>query len=98
MRAPEDWTYVVDRLPAVPEALAFLVDATGMDAREAYGTFNMGAGYAVYVHPDRAEDVVAAATACGLRAAVSGHVEAGERRVEVPHLGISYAGTELELA
>jgi hypothetical protein len=29
---------------------------------------------------------------------VSGHVEAGERRLEVPPLGASYAGTELELA
>ena len=98
MRAPADWTYVIERLPEVPEVLAFLVEATGMDAREAYGTFNMGAGYAVYVRPDRADDVVAAADACGLRAAVSGRVEAGERRVEVPHLGLSWAGTERELA
>jgi phosphoribosylformylglycinamidine cyclo-ligase len=97
MRAPADWTYVVDRLPPVPEALAFLVEASGMSAREAYGTFNMGAGYGVYVRPGDAEAVVAAAGACGLRAAVSGHVEAGERRLEVTPLATAWTGDELEL-
>jgi phosphoribosylformylglycinamidine cyclo-ligase len=98
MRATVDLTYVVDRLPPVPEVLAFLVEATGMGTREAYGTFNMGAGYAVYARPEDADAVVAAAEACGLRAAVSGHVEAGERRLEVPPIDASWSGAELELA
>jgi phosphoribosylformylglycinamidine cyclo-ligase len=97
MRAPGDWTYVVESVPDVPESLSFLVDHAGIDAREAYGTFNMGAGFAVYVAAEHAPAVVEAAAARGLRAATSGHVEAGARSVELPGLGFAYRGDELDL-
>jgi phosphoribosylformylglycinamidine cyclo-ligase len=97
MRAPADWTYVVDELPPVPEALSFLVEHAGIDEREAYGTFNMGAGFAVYAPAEHAEGVVEAAAARGMRAIVGGHVEAGERSVELPGLGFAYRGDELDL-
>jgi phosphoribosylformylglycinamidine cyclo-ligase len=97
MRAPGDWTYVVETVPEVPEALSFLVEHAGIDAREAYGTFNMGAGFAVYVEQDSAAAVVEAARGVGLRAAIAGRVEAGERSVELPGLGFGYRGDELDL-
>jgi phosphoribosylformylglycinamidine cyclo-ligase len=97
MRAPGDFSYVVDELPPVPEVLAFLSEQAGIDEREAYGTFNMGAGFAVYVAPEHARDVVDAAAAHGMRAAISGRVQAGERSVELAGLGITYPGSELEL-
>ncbi len=98
MRAPGDFTYVIDELPPVPEVLSFLSEQAGIDAREAYGTVNMGAGFAVYVAPEHASHVVDAAAACGMRAAISGRVEAGERSVEIASLGIAYRGDELELS
>jgi phosphoribosylformylglycinamidine cyclo-ligase len=97
MRAPGDFTYVIDDLPPVPEVLSFLSDQAGIDQREAYGTFNMGAGFAVYVAPEHAPQVVEAATARGMQAAIAGRVESGARSVELPSLGITYAGDELEL-
>jgi phosphoribosylformylglycinamidine cyclo-ligase len=97
MRAPVDLTYVVDALPPVPEALSFLVEQAGIDQREAYGTFNMGAGFAVYVPAGQAQAVVDAAAARGMRAIVGGHVEAGERSVELVGPGFTYSGSELEL-
>jgi phosphoribosylformylglycinamidine cyclo-ligase len=97
MRAPVELTYVVRELPPVPEVLAFLVEHAGIDQREAYGTFNMGAGFAVYVEPGLARDVVDAAAARGMRATVAGHVEAGERGVELAGPGLSYLGSELDL-
>ena len=57
----------------------------------------MGAGFAVYVAAEHAPAVVEAAAARGMRAAISGHVEAGERRVELPGLGFAYRGDELDL-
>src|SRR5205085_7016209 len=98
MRAPGDFAYVVDALPPVPEVLSFLSEQAGIDAREAYGTFNMGAGFAVYVAQQHAEAVVEAAAARGMRAALSGRVEAGERSVEIVPLGFGYRGDELELS
>ena len=97
MRAPADFTYVIDELPPVPEVLAFLSEQAGIDEREAYGTFNMGAGYAVYVPAEHGRAVVEAAAARGMRAAISGRVEAGERSVELAGPGFSYSGSELEL-
>ena len=97
MRAPGDWAYVIDDLPPVPEVLDFLVTQRSLPDREAYGTFNMGAGYAVYVRPDRADEVVAAAADCGMDALVAGRVAPGPRRVEVPGLGVTWTGDELEL-
>jgi phosphoribosylformylglycinamidine cyclo-ligase len=97
MRASSDLVYVVDDLPPVPPVLAFLAEEAGMSERDAYGTFNMGAGWAVYVDRERAQDVVEAAAAAGMRARVGGHIEDGERAVELTGLGISYSGSELEL-
>ena len=97
MRAPAQLTYVIDDLPPVPEVLSFLSEQAGIDAREAYGTFNMGAGFAVYVPAGRAQDVIDAAAARGMRAMLGGHVQAGPRSVELTGPGFRYAGDELEL-
>ncbi|HEV7847142.1 MAG TPA: AIR synthase-related protein, partial [Thermoleophilaceae bacterium] len=97
MRATSDLVYVIDDLPPVPPVLEFLADQASMSERDAYGTFNMGAGWAVYVERERAQDVVEAAAAVGMSARVGGHVEEGERAVELTGLGISYSGSELEL-
>jgi phosphoribosylformylglycinamidine cyclo-ligase len=97
MRASADLVYVIDELPPVPPVLAFLADQAGMTERDAYGTFNMGAGWAVYVEPDHAERVVEAAATCGMAARIAGHVEEGERAVELVEKDITYRSDELEL-
>ncbi len=97
MRAPAQLTYVIDDLPPVPEVLAFLSEQAGIDAREAYGTFNMGAGFAVYMPAGEGQGVIDAAAARGMRAMIGGHVETGPRSVELTEPGFTYAGDELEL-
>ncbi|MEA2451786.1 MAG: phosphoribosylformylglycinamidine cyclo-ligase [Actinomycetota bacterium] len=97
MRARHDLTYVIEQLPEVPEVLAFLVEKLGIDAREAYGTFNMGAGFAVYCRPDAAEQVVAHAAGSGLGAVVAGRVEAGPKRVVLESLDIEFGDEDLQL-
>jgi phosphoribosylformylglycinamidine cyclo-ligase len=97
MRAQADLVYVVDELPPVPPVLAFLAEQAAMSERDAYGTFNMGAGWAVYVEPDDAGRVVEAAAAVGMAARVAGHVEEGDRAVELAEKDITYRSDELEL-
>src|SRR3954467_287593 len=94
MRAPAALVYVIDALPPVPPVLEFLADQAGMSERDAYGTFNMGAGWAVYADADKAGAVVGAAAARGMNARVAGHIEEGDRAVELTGPGISYSGTE----
>jgi phosphoribosylformylglycinamidine cyclo-ligase len=98
MRLPDDFTYVVDSVPPVPEVLEALAGYAGLDPSGAYGTFNMGAGFAVYLPSEQADEVVEAAGASGMRAWIAGHVEEGKRRVEIPKLGIVYEGSELDLS
>lgn len=97
MRARHDVTYVLGALPEVPEVLRFIVDRLGMDDREAYGTFNMGAGFAVYCRPEAAAAVVEVATEVGLGATIAGRVEAGEKKVVLETLGVEFGSEDLQL-
>jgi phosphoribosylformylglycinamidine cyclo-ligase len=49
MRLARPLTYRVHTLPDVPPVLDFICRHAGIDHREAYGTFNMGAGFALFV-------------------------------------------------
>ena len=66
---------------------------------EAYGTFNMGAGFAVYVPEEQASATINAARACGIPAWRGGSVaeEAGRKAVDILPLGISFAEDSLNL-
>jgi phosphoribosylformylglycinamidine cyclo-ligase len=98
MRPPKALTYRIHELPPVPEVLAFLAEQAGLNPHQAYSTFNMGSGYAVYCEPGAGAAVVALARELGLDALVAGSVEHGQRRVIVEPVGVRYAGDELELS
>jgi phosphoribosylformylglycinamidine cyclo-ligase len=95
MRHRAELTYRIRRLPEVPAVLKFLQREAGLDARGAYATFNMGAGFAVFVPPEDAERTVAVARKAGVESWIAGSVEAGPRRVVIEPLDVEYAGDEL---
>ncbi len=97
MRHPASLTYSITTVPPVPPVLQFLVEQAGLDAGEAYGSLNMGAGFAVFV-PDRdAQKVVEVVAGCGLHAYRAGHVEAGKKQVVIEPLAVVYDGESLHL-
>ncbi|HET9898395.1 MAG TPA: AIR synthase related protein [Streptosporangiaceae bacterium] len=98
MRAKKELAYRIHDLPPVPEVLRFITERTGMSPHEAYGTFNMGAGFAVFCGAGSGRDVVGAASEAGLAATVAGVVEAGQRRVIVEPLAVTYETDELQLS
>jgi phosphoribosylformylglycinamidine cyclo-ligase len=97
MRHPGEFTYRLRAAPPVPPVLSFLQRHAGIDDREAYGTFNMGAGFALFVRADQAEAAVQVSRAQGIEAWVAGAVEAGPKRVVVEPLGIEYGSGDLHL-
>ncbi len=97
MRASADLCYRIHTLPEVPEVLAFLVEQAQLSPHEAYGTLNMGVGFAVYVAKGEGDRVVRLAVDAGLSAVVAGQVEDGPREVILEPLGVVFAGEELEL-
>ena len=97
MRHPGRFTYRITEVPPVPEVLEYMVDETRQTAEEAYGSLNMGAGFALYVRSEDSDAAVACAEAEGVRAWVAGVVEDGPRQVVIEPLGVTLAGESLTL-
>jgi phosphoribosylformylglycinamidine cyclo-ligase len=97
LRHPKALTYRVHTLPPVPPVLRFMQQQAAMDDAEAYGTLNMGAGFALFVHGDDAERTVATARAQGIEAWVAGRVEAGAKQLFIEPIGVHWGAEELQL-
>ncbi|HEY4830746.1 MAG TPA: AIR synthase-related protein [Solirubrobacteraceae bacterium] len=97
MRPRRELTYRITWLPAVPEVLEFLVDQSGMSPAEAYSTFNMGCGFAVYCAAGAGAEVVQIATRLGLSAGVAGAVEEGPRRVLLEPVDVVFESGDMDL-
>jgi phosphoribosylformylglycinamidine cyclo-ligase len=98
MRPARELTYRIERLPAVPEVLAFLAEQAGMAPHAAYSTLNMGAGFAVYCAPGAGAEVVRLASTLGLVAQLAGAVEDGPRRVILTSVEVVYESGDLDLS
>jgi len=97
LRHPKALTYRVHTLPPVPPVLRFMQQQAAMDDAEAYGTLNMGAGFALFVHGDDAERAVVTARAQGIEAWVAGRVEAGPKQLLIEPIGVHWGADELQL-
>jgi phosphoribosylformylglycinamidine cyclo-ligase len=97
MRANAQFTYRITDLPQVPEVLEFLVEHAGLNPREAYGTLNMGVGFAVFVPKGEGDYVVEIAQGCGFAAITAGRVESGPRQVILEPINVTFSSKELEL-
>ena len=97
MRADRELTYRVRAIPPVPPVLAFLQEQLGIDAAEAYGTFNMGAGFALFVSEVDAERAQSVAAEVGFDLLFAGQVEEGPKQVVIEPLDVTYAAESLRV-
>jgi phosphoribosylformylglycinamidine cyclo-ligase len=97
LRHPATLTYRIHTVPAVPPVLRFIQQHANQDDHEAYGTLNMGAGFALFVAADEAQACVEIAGAQGVPALVAGRVEAGPKRLLIEPLHIEYGDDALQL-
>jgi len=97
MRPRQALTYRIHDVPEVPEVLRFLVEHAGMSDQDAYKTFNMGCGFAIYCGPGGGGTVVDLAAESGLTAHVAGVVEAGPRRVVIEPLDVVFESGAMDL-
>jgi phosphoribosylformylglycinamidine cyclo-ligase len=97
MRAEPAFAYVVHEAPTAPEVFDFIAVQSGNDQRDMYGNYNMGAGYAVYVPADQAQQVIDTASGLGLKAWNAGEVREGAKQVVIEPLNITFAGEDLEV-
>jgi phosphoribosylformylglycinamidine cyclo-ligase len=97
LRHPRALTYRVHTLPPVPPVLRFIQQQAGHDAAEAYGTLNMGAGFALFVAAGDAARTVDVAQAQGVPAWVAGTVEIGPRQLFIEPLDVHFGDGALQL-
>jgi phosphoribosylformylglycinamidine cyclo-ligase len=99
MRLGEPFVYRIRRLRDLPPVFRFLMEAGPIDPQEAYGTFNMGVGFVVYVREGDADACVQIAAKAGYEAWRAGtvHKEGGRKAVEIEALGLTYGEESLQL-
>jgi len=97
MRHAAELTYRFHSVPPVPPVLAFMQREGHLSDRDAYGSLNMGAGFALFVKPHEVETVLGIAAQHGVEAYAAGVVEQGAKRVLIDPLGIEFAEDELQL-
>ncbi len=97
LRHPSPFTYRIHTVPDKTAVLSFIQQQAQQDDREAYSTFNMGAGFAIFVKPEDAQRTVDVAQDCGIPALVAGTVEAGPKQLVIEPIGATFGNEDLQL-
>jgi phosphoribosylformylglycinamidine cyclo-ligase len=96
MRAPQPFTYIIDRLPNQLPIFDFLQRHGPIDDREAYSNLNMGAGFALYVPQSDVEKVLAICRENNLFGFQAGYIEEPAQKESVD-LNIRFLGRNCAL-
>jgi len=97
MRNMKDFTYRIKNLPPAPEVLTFVQEKAGLSNEEAYGNFNMGAGFAVFTPHEDIQKVIDVASNHHIRAYHGGFVEHGKKQVSIDPLHVIFSTESLQV-
>jgi phosphoribosylformylglycinamidine cyclo-ligase len=89
--------YIIHDIFPPPDEFVLIQKLAGMSDSEMYATFNMGAGFAIYLPKSQAASVVKTAARLGLRAIVAGQVKKGKKSVEIKPKNLIYPANTLEV-
>lgn len=81
MRAKKSFTYRIKNVPPIPPVLKFMIEKGPLKEKEAYGTLNMGAGFAIFVSKNDVEKVLTISKQNKIKAFPYGIVEKGAKQV-----------------
>ena len=99
MRLDQPFVYKMHDLGSIPEIFNLIMSRGPVDIREAYGTFNMGAGFAVWVDPDDADKVIRIAESLRYTAWHGGTVykDGARKAVELLPLELTFEADTLKV-
>ena len=96
MRATQSFAYIVEQLPKQLPIFGFLQKHGPVDDTEAYGNFNMGAGFALYVSEADVDAVLEVVASHNIGALRVGHIErSGGKKVVIKPKDLEYSGATL---
>lgn len=97
MRHSKNFTYRIVSLPPLPSVFAFIIEKGELEMREAYGSLNMGAGFAIFTAWKDTQKTLALCQKNGFKAYLVGKVEPGPKQVIIEPLQIIFKGSSLGL-
>ena len=100
MRAREPFAYVIDRVPDAPDLFTFMQEHGPISEHDAYSTFNMGAGFALYVPETDVEKILNVAQHLSGQFSVihAGFVEqSSEKKVVIKPKHIEFSARDLRI-
>lgn len=97
MRNKKKLTYRINAVPPVPGILTFIQEKARLSDEEVYSTFNMGAGFAVFVSQKDTDKVLHISEKQGIKAYSTGVVESGEKQVIIAPKKIVFKSETLQL-
>ena len=98
MRAADPFAYIIDHVPNPQPVFEFMQAQGNIDDAEAYGNFNMGAGFALYVPAKDATVVMEIAEGFPFKAMRAGHIEkSATKKVLIVPKEIEYSADTLRL-
>lgn len=95
MRANRDFTYLITQIPPTPSIFDFIQKHSGNSDEDMYGTFNMGAGFAVYLPADQVEKAQATVLKHQFKSWNAGIVQKGPRQVMIKPKNITFRAKTL---
>lgn len=83
MRSKKTLTYIINKVPAIDPLFEFIQKNSGSSDQDMFGTFNMGAGFAIMLPQQQAEQAVEIINNgnYGFKCWSAGKVEAGDKKV-----------------
>lgn len=90
MRANKNFTYEINELPQLLPIFEFIQEKSGSSDEEMYKTFNMGAGFAIFLPSDQVEKAQIIISQNNLKSWNAGVVKNGEKQVVITSKNISF--------
>lgn len=97
MRHTSSFSYIIEQIPAPTEEFLFLQEHGPISDKEAYGNFNMGAGYAIFINPKDWTNVEKIAQEQKIKVINAGYIKDGPRQVIIKPKNITYTSETLDL-
>lgn len=97
MRAKADFTYLITQIPPISPIFEFIQEKSGSSDSDMYATFNMGAGFAIFLPADQVEKLQQIAQKNNLKSWHAGSVSEGEKQVVIQPKNITFKSGDLDL-
>jgi phosphoribosylformylglycinamidine cyclo-ligase len=97
MRAKKEFTYMIEDLPEVPKILQYLQRVARIPDQEAYETWNMGLGFAIFAPPKEQLLISKICKKYKVECLKIGYVTKGPKKVVIRPKSIEYKGETLRV-